>query len=90
MIMELMPTSQEHVKYIKDKIPLPDLYEQLAEEVRRTACRLAEEILDGSAEAAPAVWKDTAGKERTACDYCPYRGVCGFDPAIDGYGYRDR
>ena len=65
-----------------------DEYEELAEEVRRTVCRLAEEILDGSAEAAPAAWKDTSGKERTACDYCPYRGVCGFDPAIDGYGYR--
>ena len=64
-------------------------YEQLSAEVRRTVCGLAEEILDGSAEAAPAVWKDSSGAERTACDYCPFRGVCGFDPAIDGYGYRD-
>ena len=31
----------------------------------------------------PAVWDDKA-----ACDYCPYKGVCGFDPSIDGYEYR--
>ena len=24
----------------------------------------------------------------TACDYCSYRSVCGFDVKIDGYEYR--
>jgi DNA-directed RNA polymerase subunit F len=32
MITELIPTSQEYVKHIREKVPLPDLYEQLAEE----------------------------------------------------------
>lgn len=32
MITELIPTSKERVEYIKSRIPLPDLYEQLAEE----------------------------------------------------------
>ena len=32
MITELIPTAKEHVNYIREKIPLPDLYEQLAEE----------------------------------------------------------
>ena len=44
---------------------------------------LAEQILDGNAEANPAIWKDKA-----ACDHCPYKSVCGFDPSIDGYKYR--
>lgn len=26
--------------------------------------------------------------ERTACDYCPYKSVCGFDEKIAGYEYR--
>jgi len=64
-------------------------FEQLAKEVRETVCRLADEILDGSTEAAPAIWK-AGSAERTACDYCPYRGVCGFDPSISGYRYRER
>ena len=25
---------------------------------------------------------------RTACDYCPYHSVCGFDLKTDGYGFR--
>lgn len=32
MITEMMPTSKEHVEYIKTHIPSPDIYEQLAEE----------------------------------------------------------
>ncbi len=27
--------------------------------------------------------------QTTGCDYCPYRGVCGFDPRIEGYTYRE-
>lgn len=26
--------------------------------------------------------------ERTACDYCPYHSVCGFDTETEGHGYR--
>ena len=28
-------------------------------------------------------------KKRTACDYCEYRGVCGFDERIPGYHFRN-
>lgn len=61
-------------------------FDSLSEEVTEVMCRLAEEILDGKASAEPAIW----GKDRSACKYCPYKGVCGFDPSIDGYKYRDR
>ncbi len=27
-------------------------------------------------------------KNYTACTYCPYDGICGFDPKIKGYDYR--
>ena len=58
-------------------------FDELRREVTQVVCQLAEQILDGSAEANPAVWKDKA-----ACDHCPYKSVCGFDPSIDGYKYR--
>ena len=27
-------------------------------------------------------------RKRTACDYCSYRGICGFDEKKPGYEYR--
>ena len=59
-------------------------FKELTREVTDAVCRLAEDILDGKAEANPAAWKDN----KTACDYCPYRSVCGFDLSIEGYNYR--
>ena len=61
-------------------------FDRLTNDVREIVCKLAEEILDGKAAAEPAVW----GSSRSACDYCPYKSVCGFDPSIDGFRYRDR
>ena len=26
--------------------------------------------------------------DRTACDYCPYHAVCGFDTKTAGYGFK--
>ena len=57
----------------------------MSEKVRGVLCLLAEEILAGSAEANPV--RDS--KEGTACGYCPYKDVCGFDVRIPGYGFRD-
>ena len=60
-------------------------FQDMSEKVRGVLCLLAEEILAGSAEANPV--RDS--KEGTACGYCPYKDVCGFDVRIPGYGFRD-
>lgn len=57
----------------------------------RAICRFTERkvrelgraILDGRTEAAP-----YRMEKSTACDFCPYRGVCGFDEKIPGFSYR--
>ena len=41
-------------------------------------------ILSGKLGVSPYKYKD-----KTACRYCPYDGVCGFDPKIEGYNYRN-
>ena len=51
--------------------------------VRRIVKRSAQAIMDGSAEINPFRYK-----QETACDFCPFRPVCGFDRRIGGYGYR--
>ncbi len=58
-------------------------FKALSREVEEVVCRLAEDILDGNVQANPAI----LGKDQTACDYCPYKSVCGFDPSIEGYRY---
>lgn len=40
-------------------------------------------IFDGEIAAEPYQLGDSTG-----CDYCPYHGVCGFDPSVPGWKYR--
>lgn len=54
----------------------------LREFVRNQLKRRGREILDGSAAVKP--YKQGQG---TACDYCPYHAVCGFDTKTPGYGF---
>ena len=44
---------------------------------------IGEKIMAGETEAAPYL----LGTKR-ACEWCPYRPVCGFDERIPGYRYR--
>ena len=44
---------------------------------------LKQQMEEGHAEAAP---YELGGN--TGCDYCAYHAVCGFDPRLDGYGFR--
>ena len=41
------------------------------------------EILDGEIAVSP-----YKSGQRTACDYCPYHAVCGFDKKSSGFEYR--
>lgn len=45
--------------------------------------RMGREILDGRVSVSP--YKNGM---RTACDFCPYHSVCGFDLKTGGYGFR--
>ena len=59
-------------------------YAELAGKAREAVCSLAEQILDGDISASPAI----LDAKSTACDYCPYKEACGFDPRIPGYSFR--
>ena len=57
-----------------------ELLRQFAREKLKT---MGQEILEGKDEARP-----VKQGMRTACDYCPYHPVCGFDLKTDGFSYR--
>lgn len=51
--------------------------------VNYKAKEIGQEILQGKVEV-----NAFAYQKECACDYCPYRNVCGFDEKIPGYSYR--
>lgn len=58
-------------------------FQRLRTYVHEKVKRAGREILDGEISAQP--YKSGM---RTACDYCPYHAVCGFDKKTPGYEYR--
>jgi len=52
--------------------------------VKKTVSQFGRKILDGDTGIKPY----RMGK-RTACDYCPYNSICGFDIRIEGTSYRN-
>ncbi len=51
--------------------------------VNYKAKEIGQEILQGKVEVNPFAYQ-----KECACDYCPYRNICGFDEKIPGYSYR--
>ena len=45
--------------------------------------QIGNEIMDGKAEINPYIMD-----KEYSCEYCPYKGICGFDEEISGYQYR--
>lgn len=61
----------------------PGQFQVLSDYVNHKIKEIGQRILQGEAEASPY----EMGK-RSGCDYCPYKGACGFDEKISGYHYR--
>ncbi len=57
--------------------------EEISRFVTGKVKKLGREILEGRVSCNP-YKKD----KESACTYCPYKGVCGFDTGMDGYSYR--
>ena len=58
-------------------------FQDLRRFVNRKLREAGQDILMGNVDLKP--YKQG---NRTACDYCPYHAVCGFDTKTAGYGYR--
>lgn len=58
-------------------------FELLGKYADRKIKEIGTKILDGSIEISPYEYGN-----RTACDYCTYKGICGFDLKSPGYEFR--
>ena len=72
-----------YVQELKSSVAGGERFAHLTDYVNRKLTEMGEEILDGNVAVDP--YKQG---NRTACDYCPYHSVCGFDLKTDGYGFR--
>ena len=71
------------VQEAKSSVANRERFEKLRGFVHEKLKQAGREILDGEIGARP--YKNGP---RTACDYCPYHAVCGFDRKTAGYEYR--
>ncbi len=81
-VMGLKVSSKNEIK-AEDHLAAADDYDLLSRFVREKTMEIGNAVFSGQIKAAP--YRDGS---RTACDYCPYRSVCGFDIEIGGYEYR--
>ena len=72
-----------YVQELKSSVAGGKRFAHLTDYVNQKLREMGEEILDGNVAVDP--YKQG---NRTACDYCPYHSVCGFDLKTDGYGFR--
>lgn len=71
------------IQEAKSSVAGGERFSHLTAFVRRRLEQMGEEILDGTVSVSP--YKQGS---RTACDYCPYHSVCGFELKTDGFGFR--
>ena len=67
----------------KSSVANRERFEALRSFVHKKLKTAGREILDGEIGVEP-----YKSGQRTACDYCPYHAVCGFDKKTSGYDYR--
>ncbi len=70
--------------YPDSKALLPDQMQTLLEYAGREAVSIGDRIREGHAHASPV--EQSGG---SACRYCPYQTICGFDLKIPGYRVRN-
>ena len=72
-----------YVQEARSSVASTARFKELRRFVNEKLKQSGQQILRGQTDLKPI--KDGS---RTACDYCPYHAVCGFDTKTAGYGYR--
>lgn len=71
--------------YKDSKVLTLEAFRTVCVYVRHKILAAGEKILAGDAKINPAKNMKTG---ESACDFCPFSGICGIDPKIPGYRYR--
>ena len=85
------PKKESYVRTRGGTLMQQEEFRQLMEETRRQIERICSGIYRGGIAASPKreTKTDMQGGRITACRYCGFRSICGFDPSIRGCRYDD-
>lgn len=75
--------SKDGTLYKDSKVIDDDDFALLRRFLQAEMARLSQQLMSGVIDIAPYRFRD-----ETACDYCPYRAVCQFDPLLGGNEFR--
>ena len=68
----------------KSSVLSKDEFSALQKKIKKIIKQIAKEILSGNIEIKPVY---NAKQKKTACEYCPYKTICGFDSKQNTYEY---
>ena len=71
------------IQEAKSSVATRKRFQALQDYVYTKVRQIGQEILDGNTDVHP--YKSGS---RTACDYCRYHSICGFDKKLEGYDYK--
>lgn len=83
-IVPLRQTSKGVTGAGKNALLAPEEFEKFRGEVADTVKKLCAALISGEAAVSPKKIK----KQKTACEYCSFKGICFFDLAFEGCQYR--
>lgn len=76
-------TNKDGIPTKRSSIATKREFQAIADYVNDKMLAISSEIMEGNTKVNPYKLGD-----KTACDYCEYSGVCGFDTKLPGYKYR--
>lgn len=73
-----------NISNLRSSVITKEEFTLLQKKIRKLIKDISNEILSGKIEIKPTY---NAKEKRSACEYCPYKTICGFNPKQNGYSY---
>lgn len=72
------------VSHTRSNVLTKEEFKSLQKKIRKLIKQISDEILSGRIEIKPTY---NPKQKKDACEYCPYKTICGFDPKKNVYEY---
>ena len=73
-----------NISKLRSSVITKEEFTFLQNKIKRLIKQIANKILSGKIDIKPTY---NAKEKKSACEYCPYKTICGFNPKQNGYSY---